>query len=177
MDILNPYRYYIAGIVLVSVMGGLAWYRHSLIEMGRDEVKAAVAVAVAKTEALANAQTVNLQEVKDEAIQQAEKRAAANAAAAGRARSELERLRSNSGSALGAAQTSGSACVDYAATSTAVLNECAGALVELASTADGHVNDLRATRESWPAWDKFTKEMTEFDKQVMAFTDNLKGNK
>jgi len=39
----------------------------------------------------------------------------------------------------------------------------------LAATADGHVNDIKTLTGSWPAWDKFASEMTDF-------TTKLKGN-
>lgn len=113
-------------------------------------------------------QSDHLQRTKDEQIAQAQTRAKENAVAAGRARTELDRLRQQASSGASAANTSHSACTRYAAAANTVLNECAGALVTLAETADGHVNDIRTLTGSWPAWDKFAAEMT-------SFTQRLKG--
>jgi hypothetical protein len=149
--------------------GGINAYRVNsaqadLAQMQKDQ---AVAVSEASRRALSVSNT--MQRKKDEAIKQATTRAAENAAAAGRAKSELARLRESSAIGAGNAVTSIAACSEYTATANAVLNECAGALVELAVQADGHASDVRTLTGSWPAWDKFASEMN-------TFTNKLKGN-
>lgn len=167
---LDPYRWLIAGVMALSLFGGFMWYRHSLIQEGRDQVKAEVAKAVEEQKKKAEAVTRNLEEVKDEEIQKANERAKQNAAAAGRAKSELDRLRKQTGSSLDAAKTSDATCIKYAATATDVLNECGSALQEMATKADGHVSDIRTLTGSWPAWDKFALDLS-------SFQDKLKGTK
>ena len=114
-------------------------------------------------------QTSHLQGVKDAAIAEAEKRAQTNAAAAGRARTELDRLRKQAATGAGDAGTTHAACTQYATAATDVLNECGSALQSLAATADGHVSDIRTLTGSWPEWDKFASEMSNF-------SNRLKGN-
>ena len=171
---LDPYRWLVGVLVVATLISGFLWYRHNLIKEGREQVQAEVAKAVQKQRDFAEAQSRNMQEVKDEQIQLAEQRAAENAAAAALARTELERLRKQSASANAAAGTSQTACVEYAATATDVLNECASALVSLGEAADGHVNDIRTLTGSWPEWDKFANEMTSFQDRLQAFI-NPKG--
>lgn len=171
---LDPYRWLAAGVVVASMVSGFFWYRHTLIQDGREQVQAEVQKAVQKQRDFAEAQSRNLQEIKDEELQLAHKRAAENAAAAALARTELERLRKQSTGANTAAGTSQAACVEYAAAATDVLNECASALVSLGEAADGHVNDIRTLTGSWPEWDKFSNEMTSFQTRLQAFI-NPKG--
>jgi maltooligosyltrehalose synthase len=173
LKLLDPYRWLIAGVLVASLIAAFFWYRHSLIQEGVERNKIEVAKAVEKQKKRAEAQTANMEEVKNEAIAIAEKEAKRNAAAAASARSELDRLRKQSGSSIDIAKTSHATCVNYAIASTAVLEECGSALVEMAVTADGHVADLNATRGSWPAWDKFAGEMTDFKTRLQAF--NSKG--
>jgi phage-related minor tail protein len=149
--------------------GGVNAYRVNSAQNDLAQLKAAQAEAIVAAQTQAAEQTASLERTKNEAIQQAQARAAENAAAAGRAKSELARLRESAAAGARHAGTSSGACTEYAATATDVLNECGGALVELAATADGHVNDIKTLTGSWPAWDKFASEMTDF-------TTKLKGN-
>jgi hypothetical protein len=145
--------------------GGVNQYRVVSAKADLSDLKASHAQALVEAQQAATEQTAQLQEKKDAAIAEAEKRAVENAVAAGRARTELGRLRSASATGAGNAGTSDAACVAYASAATDVLNECGSALVDLAQAADGHVADLRTTRESWPEWDKFAQQMTEFPTQ------------
>jgi alanyl-tRNA synthetase len=166
---LDPYRWLIGGVIVASAIGGFAFYRHSLIQEGIDREKAVVAKAVAEQKAKAEAQTRNMEEVKDEAIAQAQQRAKANAVSAANARAELDRLRKQTRSSGDLASTSKAACSQYAAAANAVLNECASALVSLAETADGHVNDLRTVTGAWPSFDRQS-----IDKQRLALRKESK---
>lgn len=150
--------------------GGINAYRVNSAKAEIAELKEQHAQAMVVAQEQAAEQTRSLQEQKDEAIAQAQTRAKENAAAAGRARSELERLRQQSASGASDAGDSIEACTNYATAANTVLNECAGALVSLAEVADGHVNDLRTYTDSWPAWDKFTNEMTDFKTRLLAFS-------
>ena len=149
--------------------GGINASRVNSAHNDLAQFKAAQAEAIVAAQKQAADQTESLQRTKDEAIAAAKKRADENAAAAGRAKSELARLRESTAVGAGNSSTSIAACTEYTATANAVLNECAGSLVELATTADGHVNDIKTLTGSWPAWDKFASEMTDF-------TNRLKGN-
>lgn len=70
--------------------------------------------------------------------------------AAVNSRSELERLRSESASALQAASSSLDACIAGANTSSELLIESAGRYQELAATADRHVSDIQTLMDAWP---------------------------
>lgn len=150
--------------------GGINAYRVNSAQTTIAQMKADQAVAVSEASRRAQSISNDLQRTKDEAIAQAQTRAKENAAAAGRARSELDRLRQQSASGASDASTSLEACTEYATAANTVLNECAGALVSLAEIADGHASDLRTYTDSWPAWDKFTNEMTDFKARLLAFS-------
>lgn len=150
--------------------GGINQYRANSAQATIAQMKSDHAEAVNIAQQQAADQTKSLQEQKDAAIQEAQTRAAENAAAAGRARSELDRLRKQSAGGVGQAGASHAACVEYAAAANDVLGECAGALAFLAEKADGHVNDIRTLTGAWPALDKFTSDMTDFKARLMAFS-------
>lgn len=162
----------IPGIIWAAICAGLfGWgginaYRVQSAQSDLAQFKATQAEAIVAAQTEAASRTASLERTKDEAIKAAQTRAAENAAAAGRAKSELARLRESSTIGAGHASTSDSACTEYAATANTVLNECAGALVELATVADGHVSDVRTLTGSWPAWDKFASEMTDFQTRL-----------
>lgn len=158
------------GALVLALIVAFLFYRNSLIEEGEAREQAKVAQAVAEQKALADAQTRNMEEVKNEAIANAAEEAKRNAVAADRARSELDRLRKQTGSSIDLSKSSHAACAQYAAAATDVLNECGSALVEMAEKADGHVTDIKALTGSWPAWDKFTDDMTDFKSRLQAFT-------
>jgi hypothetical protein len=165
----------VPGIIWAAICAGLfGWgginaYLVNSAQNDLAQFKATQAEAIVAAQKQAAEQTASLERTKDEAIKAAQTRAAENAAAAGRAKSELARMRESSAAGASNAVTSIAACSEYTATANTVLNECAGALVDLAEKADGHVNDIRTLTGSWPAWDKFASEMTDF-------TNRLKGN-
>lgn len=97
-------------------------------------------------------ETIRLQGVKDAAIEKANRRAQANAAAAADARSERDRLRDDLDAATAKLPTlSHRACLDRAAALSAVLDQCTGAYQGLARKADGHANDAVTLDEAWPS--------------------------
>ena len=65
-------------------------------------------------------------------------------------RTELERLRDATTTAMRAASTSLEACVAHAATQGEVLNSCAADLVDVSAKADGHVDDIQSLEATWP---------------------------
>jgi hypothetical protein len=140
--------------LVLALIGAFIWYRSSLIAEGEAREQAKVAQAVAEQKALADAQTANMEEVKNEAIAKAAEEAKRNAVAADRARSELDRLRKQTGSSLDLSKSSDAACAQYATAATDVLNECGSALVEMAQKADGHVTDIKALTGSWPTFEQ-----------------------
>jgi hypothetical protein len=119
------------------------------------EIEAANSAAVAAATAQAMEETTQMQRKKDDALRLAAKRAQENASAAAAARAERDGLRNQINAATTALPTATcSSARDYAATATAVFEQCAAALEELATKADGHATDSRALTNSWPTTEK-----------------------
>jgi hypothetical protein len=96
-----------------------------------------------------------MQRKKDDALRLAAKRAQENSAAAAAARAERDGLRNQINAATSALPTATcSSARDYAATATAVFEQCAAALEELATKADGHATDARTLTNSWPTTER-----------------------
>ena len=108
-----------------------------------------MALVRANQEALAKYEA--MERKKQNAIDQANKLAQQNAAAAASARLERDRLREQvtTSSARLSTATVASARA-YAATLSTVLGECSERLETLAKDADGHALDSRTIREAWP---------------------------
>ena len=118
-------------------------------------IEAANAAAVAAATAQAMEQTTEMQRKKDDALRLAAKRAQDNAAAAAAARAERDGLRNQINTATSALPTATCASSrDYAATAAALFDQCAAALEELATKADGHATDSRTLTNSWPATER-----------------------
>lgn len=96
----------------------------------------------------AQAETIRLQGVADEAIRKANKRAQANAAAATGARSELDGLRNELAAGSGAPACKAGAISSDPARE--LLAECAAALTDMAGKADGHALDALKLYDAWP---------------------------
>jgi hypothetical protein len=119
------------------------------------EIEAANSAAVAAATAQAMEQTTQMQRKKDAALSQANKRAQENAAAAAAVRSERDGLRNQINTATGALPTATcSSARNYAATAAAVFEQCASALEELATRADGHAIDARTLTNAWPTTER-----------------------
>lgn len=170
MKLLDPYRWLIGGVLIASVVAAFFWYRHSLIAEGREAARVEYADKAAKQLELARAQTANMQEVKDEAIEQASKRAQANARAAAGARTELAKLRDELARNPSVSGDTCAAAVDRASALGSVFAECAGELETLAGKADAHANDAATIYAAWP-------EYKEFNDRLTTFANNLKGTK
>lgn len=92
-----------------------------------------------------------MQGAKDAAIEEARKRAQANAAAAAAARRDADSLRAQLDSVPARiAAATDSAVREYAHAASVVFAECVRSYQELAAAADGHANDARLMREAWP---------------------------
>jgi hypothetical protein len=119
------------------------------------EIEAANSAAVAAATAQAMEQTTEMQRKKDDALRLAAKRAQENAAAAAAARAERDGLRNQINTATSALPTATCASSrDYAATAAALFDQCAAALEELATKADGHATDSRTLTNSWPTTER-----------------------
>jgi len=118
-------------------------------------IEAANAAAVAAATAQAMEETNQMQRKKDDALRLAAKRAQDNAAAAAAARAERDGLRNQINTATTALPTATCASSrDYAATAAALFDQCAAALEELATKADGHATDSRTLTNSWPTTER-----------------------
>lgn len=148
--------------------GGINAYRVNSVKAEIADLKAAHSMALADAVTNAMAESERLQKVKDDALAEAEKRAADNKVAAGRARTELDSLRRAVSGAATGTDPACKAIADRAATLGDVFGECAGELTEVARAADAHASDLRTFQESWP-------ELRAFQNRLNTFTNTLKG--
>jgi len=110
------------------------------------------AKAALKAVEVAQAETIRLQGVKDEAIKKATTRANANKVAAAAAATERDSLRDE----LAAASAklpglSHQACLARANALSAVFDQCTGAVEGMARSADGHANDALTLDQARPA--------------------------
>lgn len=163
LRLLDPYRWLLAGLAVLTFVAALAWYHHRTLERGREEVRQQVAAEAAEQIQRVIEQNNQIQKVKDEAIEQAAKRAQANAASAVRARTELDRLRKQVASAPSVSGDSCAAAIDRASTLGTLLGECAERYSAVAASADGHLNDALTLRQAWPAYDQFSRDLDSFN--------------
>lgn len=143
-----------AGALAAAFASGFAvqgWRKDAQIA----EIEAANSAAVAAATAQAMEQTTEMQRKKDDALRIANKRAQENAAAAAAARVERDGLRNQINTAASSLPTATcSSARDYAATAAAVFEQCASALEELATKADGHATDSRTLTNAWPTTER-----------------------
>lgn len=158
LKLLDPYRWLIAGLIVASLIGGALWYHASTLEKGREEVRQQVQAEALEQVKRAQAQSENMQEIKDEAIENATKRAQANASAAARARSELARLRNETASAPSVPGDSCATSIDRAAALGKLLGDCAEKYSDVARAADAHANDAVTLHQAWPRIDRASIE-------------------
>ena len=97
------------------------------------------------------ARATDLQHQKDEALNEATKRAQRNAVAAAAARTESDGLRDELAAARERLPDAACPTVrDYAATVGAVFGQCAAVFEDLARAADGHASDALMLEQAWP---------------------------
>ena len=101
------------------------------------------------TEAALN-ESLRLQKLKDEALDEANKLAQKNANAAANARAELNRVRKQLANSVTIGSATCASTRDYASTLALVFGECATRLTEVAKDADGHASDSRTFQRAWP---------------------------
>jgi hypothetical protein len=137
-----------AALVIGSIGGWTAngWRLNGKI----DQMIARHSLDLSKATEAALAETVRLQKVKDDALEEANKLAQKNANAAASARSELSRVRKQLASSLTISSATCASTRSYADTLSVVFGECATRLTEVAKDADGHAADSRTFQRAWP---------------------------
>ena len=95
-------------------------------------------------------ESVRLQKLKDNALDEANKISQRNAQAAASARTELDRVRRQLASANDLSTATCPSTRDYATTLAAVFGECSTRISELAEKADGHALDSRTLNGAFP---------------------------
>lgn len=144
---------YLAAALIGAALAGFTAWEAQEARIARLKMQHAEAHAQAAAQALAA--TAQMQKDKDDAIQQAQERAAQNAAAAAAARRTADSLREQLSTAQQRiASASAASVAEYAATASAVLGECIGEYQALAEKADGHASTVRLMQDSWPSLSK-----------------------
>ena len=144
---------HIAALVLGAALAGVgAWQAQALRYDARiSDMQQAHAQAIADAAQKAMDQTLKMQRTKDAAIQQAETRAAQNAAAAAAARRTADGLRDTLYQFRASLPSLAPAAAAVAADTAAELfGQCAGALTDLAVKADAHASDALMLQQAWP---------------------------
>jgi hypothetical protein len=115
-----------------------------------DSLMAEYSQALAEAGKNAMLESVRLQKLKDEALDEANKIAQKNANSAANARAELDRVRKQLASSVTIGSSTCASTRNYASTLAVVFGECAARLVEVAKDADGHAADSRTFQRAWP---------------------------
>ena len=116
-----------------------------------ESLQRAHAEALTRATAGALNATIAWQKVKDDAIDRAQQRAKAQAHSADIARRERDSLRNTIAAAsLRLPDATPSACTEYGAAVSGLLDQCSAAYQELAAVADGHVSTIRLMQDAWP---------------------------
>ena len=147
MDLKNIIIGAVVSAVLAFGAGwtGNGWRLNAKID--RIEGQYAKDLAVANAQALAR--YVDMERVKQDAINEAVKQAQVNETAASAARSELERLRLH----IASSSVSTATCPSvrqYSSTLQTVFRQCSEQLEKMAADADGHALDSRTLNTAWP---------------------------
>ena len=142
----------IVAVVSAGVAGVAGWTANGWrLNAKIDGMVAEHSLALAKANSDALAKYEAMERKKQNAIDQANKIAQANAAAATALGLERDRLREQlSANTYGLSTASVASIRNYSATLSFVLGECAAELESMAKTADGHALDSRTLREAWP---------------------------
>lgn len=146
------YSHVAAGLIGAAIAATGAWKVQDWRYTGQiAKIEKAYADAALKAQEAAKAKTKELQRQKDEAINDATKRAQRNAAAATAARADADGLRDQ----LAAARrelpnTSCAAARNYAATLSDVFGNCTRVLERISAEADGHASDSLMYQQAWP---------------------------
>jgi DNA anti-recombination protein RmuC len=135
--------------IIAGVVGWTANGWRLDAQINRMTTEYAQQLADANAQALARYQQMERQ--KQDAINEAQKLAKRNAAAASAARADVERLRSQLAASSHAVSTASVASLrQYTLTLSDVFGECVAEYERLAKTADGHALDVRTLINAWP---------------------------
>ena len=115
-----------------------------------DQMIARHSLDLSKATEVALNESIRLQKLKDEALDEANKTAQKNANAAASARSELDRVRRQLANSVTIGSSTCASTRNYADTLSLVFGECATRLTEVAKDADGHAADSRTFQRAWP---------------------------
>ena len=115
-----------------------------------DQMIARHSLDLSRATEVALNESIRLQKLKDEALDEANKTAQKNANAAASARSELDRVRRQLASSVTISSSTCASTRSYADTLAVVFGECATRLTEVAKDADGHAADSRTFQRAWP---------------------------
>lgn len=115
-----------------------------------DRMVADHAAQLAKANADALARYAAMEKKKQEALDEANRIAQRNAAAASTARADAQRLRDQIATADRVSTATVASLRNYTTTLSAVFGECVSEIEGLAKTADGHALDSRTLRGAWP---------------------------
>lgn len=141
----------LTAVIAATVSAAITWnYQSSKYENKISDIKTEYLKAQFKAVEKAHAETIRLQEQKDNAEKQAQKRQAALLADVKSSRNALTRVSDAADAAIRAAQESHSSCVANASTLRIVFGQCTARLVEVGKDAQGHLEDKRTLVESWP---------------------------
>ena len=153
------YTHVVAALLSAAVAATGAWYVQDW-RLGEQAQASKTALeslrrehAESLTRATASALNATLvwQKVKDDAIDRAQQRAKAQAHSADIARRERDSLRNTIAAAsLRLPDATPSACTEYGAAVSGLLDQCSAAYQELARSCDGHASDVRLMLEAWP---------------------------
>lgn len=147
---------YAAALAVGAVLawGAQGWRMAEQVQAGKtalETLRREHAESLTRATASALNATLVWQKAKDDALDRAQQRAKTQAASAAAAVRERDSLRDTIAAAsLRLPDATPSACVEYAAASSGLLDQCAAQYQELAAVADGHVNDVRTCHEAWP---------------------------
>jgi hypothetical protein len=139
----------LASSVLAGAAGWTAngWRLNSKI----DGMVAEHSLNLARANSDALVKYTSMERKKQEAIDEANRIAKANAAAAATARSERDRLREQvSANTYGLSTATSSSVRQYTTALSTVFGECIAEVERLAQAADGHALDTRTLMGAWP---------------------------
>lgn len=139
-----------AGAGLIGSVAG--WKANGMIMQTKiDGMVARHSDALAKANADALAKYTAMERKKQEAVDEANRIAQKNAAAAAAARADSDRLRDSLSTASAGVSTATLASLrNYTTTVNLIFAECVREIEGLAKAADGHALDSRTLIEAWP---------------------------
>jgi hypothetical protein len=140
-------------IVIPAILAGVAGWQINgwRLQSQIDGMVARHTENLAKANAQALAKYTEMERKKQEALDEASKLIKRNADAARSVGLERDRLRQQLATANSRMSTASCpTVVDYSATLSFVLGECAAEVDGLAKTADGHAVDVRTLINAWP---------------------------